>query len=140
MQSINHHSACSLTKANAAVLAREFSFKKIFTMNLLKEVLKRPRKSKSEVNLRIFIWPTWTNIFSRTNLLTKDPFDAKTDQGPQVDGEQMNKILDLINSGKTQGAKLMTGGKRHGDQGFFVQPTVFADVKDDMRICKEGVF
>jgi acyl-CoA reductase-like NAD-dependent aldehyde dehydrogenase len=52
----------------------------------------------------------------------------------------MNKILDLINSGKTQGAKLMTGGKRHGDQGFFVQPTVFADVKDDMRICKEGVF
>jgi acyl-CoA reductase-like NAD-dependent aldehyde dehydrogenase len=50
----------------------------------------------------------------------------------------MNKILDLIDSGKKQGAKLMTGGGRHGDQGFFVQPTVFADVKDDMRICKEG--
>lgn len=69
-----------------------------------------------------------------------DPFDAKTDQGPQVDGEQMNKILDLIDSGKKQGAKLMTGGGRHGDQGFFVQPTVFADVKDDMRICKEEIF
>lgn len=69
-----------------------------------------------------------------------DPFDAKTDQGPQVDGEQMNKILDLIGSGKKEGAKLLTGGSRHGNEGFFVQPTVFGDVKDDMRICKEEIF
>ena len=69
-----------------------------------------------------------------------DPFDAQTNQGPQVDGEQMNKILDLVNSGKKQGARLTTGGTRHGNQGFFVQPTVFADVKDDMRICREEIF
>ena len=50
----------------------------------------------------------------------------------------MNKILDLINSGKKQGARLLTGGARHGSEGFFVQPTVFGDVKDDMRICREG--
>ena len=69
-----------------------------------------------------------------------DPFDASTEQGPQVDGEQMNKILDLIGSGKKQGAKLLTGGARHGSEGYFVQPTVFSDVKDDMRICREEIF
>lgn len=69
-----------------------------------------------------------------------DPFDAATNQGPQVDQEQMTKILDLVNSGKKQGAKLLTGGARHGNEGFFVQPTVFGDVKDDMRICKEEIF
>jgi aldehyde dehydrogenase (NAD+) len=69
-----------------------------------------------------------------------DPFDAATNQGPQVDGEQMGKILDLINSGKKEGAKLLTGGSRHGSEGFFVQPTVFGDVKDDMRICREEIF
>jgi acyl-CoA reductase-like NAD-dependent aldehyde dehydrogenase len=67
-----------------------------------------------------------------------DPFDAKTEQGPQVDGDQMNKILELIDSGKKQGAKLQVGGARHGNDGFFVQPTVFSDVKDDMKICREG--
>lgn len=51
----------------------------------------------------------------------------------------MNKILDLINSGKKEGARLLTGGSRHGNEGFFVQPTVFGDVKDDMRICVEGI-
>jgi aldehyde dehydrogenase (NAD+) len=69
-----------------------------------------------------------------------DPFDAATNQGPQVDGEQMGKILDLINSGKKEGAKLLTGGNRHGNEGYFVQPTVFGDVKDDMRICREEIF
>jgi aldehyde dehydrogenase (NAD+) len=52
----------------------------------------------------------------------------------------MNKILDLINSGKKEGAKLLLGGSRHGNEGYFVQPTVFGDVKDNMRICVEGIF
>ena len=51
----------------------------------------------------------------------------------------MNKILGLIESGKKEGAKLMIGGKRHGDQGFFVQPTIFSNVSDDMRIAREGI-
>lgn len=51
----------------------------------------------------------------------------------------MSKILDLIQSGKKDGAKLVTGGARVGDKGYFVAPTVFADVKDDMRIAKEEV-
>lgn len=45
----------------------------------------------------------------------------------------------MIDSGKKQGASLVTGGSRVGDKGYFIQPTVFADVKDDMKIAKEEV-
>ncbi len=69
-----------------------------------------------------------------------DPFDVATTQGPQVDNEQFNKILNLIDSGVEEGANLLCGGNRHGDKGYFVQPTVFSDVKDDMRICREEIF
>lgn len=51
----------------------------------------------------------------------------------------MNKILGMIDSGKKQGASLVTGGSRVGDKGYFIQPTVFADVNDDMKIAKEEV-
>lgn len=68
-----------------------------------------------------------------------DPFDSNTEQGPQIDGVQTAKILDLIESGRKEGAKLCVGGERIGERGFFVQPTVFADVKDEMRIAKEEV-
>ncbi len=69
-----------------------------------------------------------------------DPFDLKTDQGPQVDQDQFKKILGYIDVGQKEGAKLLTGGKRHGNKGWFVEPTVFADVKDDMTIAKEEIF
>lgn len=57
----------------------------------------------------------------------------------KVDGTQLAKILDLIESGNKEGANLLYGGAKHGDKGFFVQPTVFSDVQDDMRIAKEEV-
>lgn len=69
-----------------------------------------------------------------------DPFAMDTDQGPQVDKDQFGKILNYIETGKKEGAKLLTGGKRHGTKGWFVEPTVFADVKDDMTIAKEEIF
>ena len=69
-----------------------------------------------------------------------DPFDVTTDAGPQIDGDKLSKILTLIDSGKHEGAKLLTGGARHGKEGFFVQPTVFGDVKDNMKICREEIF
>ncbi|KAK4304831.1 hypothetical protein Pmani_023235 [Petrolisthes manimaculis] len=69
-----------------------------------------------------------------------DPFDMKTEQGPQVDGEQMNKILELIDSGKKEGAKMCYGGSRLGEKGYFIEPTVFADVKDHMRFAEEEIF
>ncbi|GIY90196.1 retinal dehydrogenase 2 [Caerostris darwini] len=68
------------------------------------------------------------------------PFDGKTVQGPQIDDEQFNKILTLIESGKKEGAKLECGGGRHGSKGYFVQPTVFSNVTDNMRIAKEEIF
>lgn len=69
-----------------------------------------------------------------------DPFEASTTQGPQVDQEQMSKILGLIDSGKSEGARLLTGGQRHGSQGYFVEPTVFSEVKDGMKIANEEIF
>ncbi|KAM4708503.1 aldehyde dehydrogenase 1A1 [Discoglossus pictus] len=61
-------------------------------------------------------------------------------QGPQIDKEQYDRILELIESGKKEGAKLECGGGPWGDKGFYIQPTVFSDVKDDMRIAKEEIF
>lgn len=69
-----------------------------------------------------------------------DPFDSKNEQGPQVDEEQFNKILGYISSGKKEGAKLLCGGGVAADRGYFIQPTVFGDVKDDMIIAKEEIF
>jgi len=67
-------------------------------------------------------------------------FDPSTRQGPQVSQEQMDKVLSFIESGKKEGAKLKTGGKRFGDRGYFIEPTVFADVTDDMTIAREEIF
>jgi acyl-CoA reductase-like NAD-dependent aldehyde dehydrogenase len=69
-----------------------------------------------------------------------DPFDPKNENGPLVDDVQLKRVLELIESGKSQGAKLLCGGKRLGDKGYFVEPTVFTDVTTDMRICKEEIF
>ena len=58
----------------------------------------------------------------------------------KVDEEHFNKILNLIKSGKSEGAKLEVGGERHGDKGYFIQPTVFSGVEDDMTVAKEEIF
>ncbi|MEE8170978.1 MAG: aldehyde dehydrogenase family protein, partial [Phycisphaerae bacterium] len=69
-----------------------------------------------------------------------DPFNDKTEQGPQVDKDQFDKVMGYIESGKQQGARMTTGGGRAGDKGFFIEPTVFCDVKDDMKIAQEEIF
>ena len=69
-----------------------------------------------------------------------NPLDAKTEQGPQVDNDQFNKVLSYVEKGKKEGARLMCGGERVGERGYFVAPTVFADVKDDMQIAQEEIF
>jgi acyl-CoA reductase-like NAD-dependent aldehyde dehydrogenase len=56
-----------------------------------------------------------------------------------VDDEIFNKVLSLIESGKLEGAKLECGGSRWGKEGYFIEPTVFSDVTDNMRIAKEEV-
>ncbi len=69
-----------------------------------------------------------------------DPLDPKTQQGPQVSQEQLDKILHYVKLGEKQGATLLTGGERIGSKGFFVQPTIFDNVKDEMAIAKDEIF
>jgi len=69
-----------------------------------------------------------------------DPFDERTQQGSQINEQHLNKILKTIENAKREGAKLQAGGQRLGNKGYYVQPTVFSDVKDDMSLAKEEVF
>ena len=69
-----------------------------------------------------------------------DSLDASTTQGPQVSKEQQDKVWSYIESGKKEGATLLAGGDKYSGKGYFVKPTVFADVKDDMKIAKEEIF
>ena len=69
-----------------------------------------------------------------------DPFDPNTQQGPQVDQEQFNRVMSYIESGKREGAQMLYGGDRVGDRGYFITPTVFADVRDEMKIAQEEIF
>lgn len=69
-----------------------------------------------------------------------DPLDPTTEQGPQVSQEQLDKILGYVELGKKQGAKLVAGGARFSDRGYFVEPTVFDGVKDDMAIARDEIF
>ena len=69
-----------------------------------------------------------------------DPFDPATTQGPQVSEEQFDKVLGYIRSGRDTGAKLLAGGNRWGERGYFIEPTIFGDVKDDMKIAQEEIF
>lgn len=69
-----------------------------------------------------------------------DPLDDATQQGPQVSQEQLDKILGYVELGQKQGAKLVAGGKRHGEKGYYVEPTIFDGVKDDMAIAKDEIF
>jgi len=69
-----------------------------------------------------------------------DPFDPSTEQGPQISEEQRQRVMGYVESGKKDGAKLLTGGGRGPAEGYFVEPTVFGDVTDDMTIAKEEIF
>jgi aldehyde dehydrogenase (NAD+) len=69
-----------------------------------------------------------------------NPFEKGTQQGPQVDEEMFNKVLTYIEYGKQDGAKLEAGGRRLGNEGYFVEPTVFSNVTDNMRIATDEIF
>jgi aldehyde dehydrogenase (NAD+) len=72
-----------------------------------------------------------------------DPLDPKTRLGAIVSQEQMKTVLGFIEAGKSEGATLVSGGNRtsvNGSKGFFVEPTIFGDVKNDMKIAQEEIF
>ncbi|XP_061100913.1 aldehyde dehydrogenase family 1 member A3 isoform X1 [Conger conger] len=80
------------------------------------------------------------SVENARKVVTGDPLDPRTSHGPQIDQKQFDKIMELIKSGKREGAKLECGGFAVEDGGLYIQPTVFSGVKDHMRIAKEEIF
>ena len=74
------------------------------------------------------------------NAVIGDPLEEATSFGPMVSENQMNIVLGYIDKGKAEGARLVTGGNRLDRDGFYLEPTVFADVTDDMVIAQEEIF
>jgi aldehyde dehydrogenase (NAD+) len=69
-----------------------------------------------------------------------DPLDKATAMGPVVSAVQMHRVLEYVDIGRREGAELAAGGVRVGSTGFFVAPTVFANVEHSMRISQEEIF
>ncbi|SPB14902.1 betaine-aldehyde dehydrogenase [Caballeronia novacaledonica] len=69
-----------------------------------------------------------------------DPSQRETNMGPLISAKQMKSVLDYVDIGKEEGASLVTGGRRSGERGYFVEPTVFANVEHEMRISQEEIF
>jgi aldehyde dehydrogenase (NAD+) len=96
----------------------------------------------SRIYVQEGIYDKFIEAFKARALQNKvgDPFHPETFQGPQVSQLQYDRIMGYIQSGKEQGATVVTGGERHGDKGYFIQPTIFADVSQDMKIMQEEIF
>jgi phenylacetaldehyde dehydrogenase len=66
--------------------------------------------------------------------------DPKTQMGPLVSEEQLNRVCGYLESGFSQGAKAAAGGQKKGDKGYFVEPTVLVDTTEDMKVVQEEIF
>ncbi|KAK7461771.1 hypothetical protein VKT23_008202 [Stygiomarasmius scandens] len=71
---------------------------------------------------------------------TADPFVGQTMHGPQISKTQFDRVMSYIDSGKSDGAKIETGGERHGTEGFFIEPTIFTDCKPSMKMVQDEIF
>ncbi|KAI8456526.1 aldehyde dehydrogenase domain-containing protein [Phakopsora pachyrhizi] len=96
----------------------------------------------SRIIVQNSIYDKFINLFIKAVEAFKvgDPLDSKTFQGPQINKHQFEKILNYIEIGKQEGAKLVLGGNRIGSKGYFIEPTVFGEVLSEMKIFKEEIF
>jgi len=96
----------------------------------------------SRVFVHESVYDKFLDIFTNSmkNVSVGDPFDPTTFQGPQVSDIQYNRIMAHIDIGKKEGATLHLGGERHGEEGYFIQPTIFTNVHAEMTIVKEEIF
>lgn len=98
----------------------------------------------SRILVQDSIYDQFIGLFKDTVAQTSvvgDPFSEDTYQGPQVTKQQFERVLSYISKGKAEGATLLCGGEPKKDtKGFFIAPTVFTDVKDDMTIYREEIF
>jgi acyl-CoA reductase-like NAD-dependent aldehyde dehydrogenase len=69
-----------------------------------------------------------------------NPLDPKTRLGPVVSQEQFERVGGYLEAGKREGARVTTGGAVSEGKGYFIKPTIFADVKNDMKIAREEIF
>ena len=73
-------------------------------------------------------------------IVVGDPFQKGSFQGPQISKVQFDKIMAYIQSARDEGATIETGGARHGDKGFFIEPTIITDVTKSHTVMREEIF
>lgn len=107
--------------------------------------------STSRIYVEESIYDDFVQAFVKHNKETTkigSPFEAEVTQGPQVSRVQLDRILSYIETGKQEGARLLLGGAQPtssskngaGGGGYFVEPTIFADVQETMTINREEIF
>jgi phenylacetaldehyde dehydrogenase len=74
------------------------------------------------------------------NIRLGNGMDAATQMGPVVSQRQLDRAVGMINGGRDDGAEIVVGGGREGDKGFFVQPTILANVRPEMSVVREEIF
>lgn len=95
---------------------------------------------------RLFVHESIHDEFSKqvaavaSRLKVGNPFDAETKLGPLISEKQLDRVMSYVDEGVSAGARLMAGGHRVGEAGYFIEPTVFSDVSNKMRIAREEIF
>ncbi|KWU44406.1 NAD-aldehyde dehydrogenase [Rhodotorula sp. JG-1b] len=74
------------------------------------------------------------------SLFSSRPLDEKTSFGPLISSQQRDKVLSYVESGVSEGATLATGGKKWGNEGFFIEPTVLSNCKPSFKCVREEIF
>ena len=74
------------------------------------------------------------------NIKVTGGFDPQCGMGPLVSDEQLERVLGFIEAGEKEGAKTVIGGHRLGDRGYFVEPTLLANVRNGMKVVEEEIF
>ena len=74
------------------------------------------------------------------NIKVTEGFDPQCGMGPLVSDEQLERVLGFIEAGENEGAKTVVGGHRLGDRGYFVEPTLLANVRTGMKVVEEEIF
>lgn len=98
----------------------------------------------SRIYVHASIYDRFIQAFKKLALdnstIAGNPLEPSTTKGPLVSKAQCQRVLEFIKHGRKSGARLLFGGERIGDKGYFVQDTAFADVDDNARIMREEIF
>jgi phenylacetaldehyde dehydrogenase len=79
-------------------------------------------------------------LLALKNIKVTEGFDPQCGMGPLVSDEQLERVLGFIEAGEKEGAKTVIGGHRLGDRGYFVEPTLLANVRNGMKVVEEEIF